>query len=91
MSKIIYTKEQAETLIAFRPNVQPLLDGQSCHINTRSMQFKQIEQIYFDAFKTKFRSDCSPCAHDALRSLYNTLDQQPKEEVKPKRTRKTKG
>jgi len=92
MSKIIYSKEQIAILVDFRPNIEPMLKGQSCFIKTRSMQFKQIEHIYVDSFKTQFRSDCHNCAVDAIRSLYNTLDAQPKtEQPKPKRPRKTKG
>ncbi len=81
MSKIIYTTEETKILNDFKPNIQPLLNGQSCFINAQTMQFKEIVKIYETNFLTKLSTSCSACVIDAIKSLYNTLAIQPKTEL----------
>lgn len=91
-----FTKEEINALQGLLPTVKPLLErsNNGWFINTRSIPYKAMEQVYTDKYNLKINNTCAACVESAVREIYNdyfrfikSLENEPKE-VKPKKVEK---
>lgn len=83
-----FTKEEINALQGLLPTVKPLLErsNNGWFINTRSLPYKAMEQVYTDKYNRKINNTCAACVESAVREIYNeyfrymkSLENEPKE------------
>lgn len=88
---MIFTKEETTALQGLLPTVKPLLErsNNGWFINTRSLPYKAMEQVYTDKYNRKINNTCAACVESAVREIYNDYfrfmksdESEPKEEPK---------
>lgn len=93
-----FDKNEIEALQGLLPTVTPLLENSMAgwQINTRSLNYKAMENVYNERYKKKINNTCAPCVESAVREIYNEYFRfvkanEPKAETNPKiRTRSKK-